>query len=96
MYIRVARFEIENENLASLRLPCLDFLARPRKHCKIPNDQIGLVHTQPTSKKSDVFGLPGTFTTIRDSAVLRIVDSDFDWRSKTPRVVRRFNEEKEG
>ena len=36
----------------------------------------------------------GTFTTIRDSAVLRIVDNDFDWNNKTPRVVRRFNKKK--
>ena len=61
MDIRVARFEIENENLASLGLLCLDFLARQRRRCKIPNDQIGLVHTQPTIKKFDVFELPGRF-----------------------------------
>ena len=36
----------------------------------------------------------GTFTTVRDSAVLRIVDNDFDWKTKTPRVVRRFNKKK--
>ena len=36
----------------------------------------------------------GTFTTVRDSAVLRIVDNDLDWRTKTPRVVRRFNKKK--
>ena len=36
----------------------------------------------------------GTFTTIRDSAVLRIVDNDFDWNNKTPRVVRRFSKKK--
>ena len=36
----------------------------------------------------------GTFTTIRDSSVLRIVDNDFDWNNKTPRVVRRFNKKK--
>ena len=29
----------------------------------------------------------GTFTTIRDSAVLRIVDNDLDWKTKTIKAV---------
>ena len=37
-----------------------------------------------------------TFTMMKDSSVLRVVDNDLDWEEMSERVIRRFNKEKEG
>ncbi len=37
-----------------------------------------------------------TFTMFRDSSVLRIVDNGLDCEETTPRIVKRFNKQKQG
>ena len=37
-----------------------------------------------------------TFTMFRDSSVLRIVDNGLDFEETTPRIVKRFNKQKQG
>ena len=36
----------------------------------------------------------GTFTTVKDSSILRLVDNDFSWTKMSSRIVRQFNKGK--